>query len=239
LLCSLRMFSPSRPTDRSSGSQVCARCRRSKRAEARGAERTSGSCWASAAGRARAEAGSACAASAARRGGACAERTMWAAPRRASARWPSSPARPRHARNPTSAPARSMLRAHAAALPLAELAAARRKAGHQAANAAAGAAAAVRRPAVPAVRAFSPQPSTLSSWVPHCISTCNGRCRLCCTPLGKAAHVVQVSMNPPRRAASSGHLQRSAHPSPPAASIFDPMLPIVPVAAHATCQRRG
>jgi hypothetical protein len=120
----------------------------------RGAERTAGSCWASAAGRARAEAGLACAGPAARRGGARAERAMWAAPRRASACWTLPPARRRHARTSTSAPARSMPRAQAAALPPAELAAARREAGHQAADAAARAAAAVRRPTVPAVARF-------------------------------------------------------------------------------------
>jgi len=88
-------------------------------------------------------------------------------------------------------------------------------------------------------RAFSLQLSTLRSWVPHCIFTCSGTCRLCCTPLEKAAPVAQVSRNPPHRAASSGQSQRSAHPLPPVASIFEPTLPIVPVAAHATRQRRG
>ena len=134
---------------------------------------------ASAAGRACAEAGLGCAISAARRGRALGRRGMWAAARRVSARWSSPLAPPRHARTSTSAPARSTPSAQAAAPAPAELAAARREAGHQAADAAARAtsgaaeaaaptassvaaaaaraAAALRRPAVPAVRAFSPQ----------------------------------------------------------------------------------
>ncbi len=139
--------------------QVCARHGRSKPAEAPGGKRTAGS-GASAAGRARAEAGSVCAGS---------------ATRRASARWPS----PRHARTSTSAPATSMPSAQAVAPAPAERTAARREAGHQGADAAARAtsgaaeaaaptassvaaaaaraAAAVRRPTLPAVRAVSPQ----------------------------------------------------------------------------------
>jgi len=158
--------------------QVYARSRRSKPAEAPGAERTSGS-GASAAGRARAEAGLGCARLAARHGRAVGRRDTWAAARRASALWPSPLAPPRHARTSTSAPASSMPSAQAAAPAPAKLAAARREAGHQAADAAARAAsgaaeaaaptassvaaaaaraaAALRRPAVPAVRAFSQQ----------------------------------------------------------------------------------